>query len=435
MSKEPRKTYLSEETIEVIDSVKQNSRERAEMYDMSDSEVIRELVNHAIEHLDENPAVEELVDAIDLDMWQNQQRHEKRRKKAKYADMAGGWRGRVRSYLNKRLAGPEPHPPERVEDLAESYLGDIRDWEKDVDTLERNEEKIEEHEEWLEGMIEEYRDAYAAKMTLPDEAFENHDDVETGADLRRLRDSFEEVLTTIAELAGSDAYDVDGMYRRLAGDYAVEEDTIELVVEKLTGDDVDARRALKDGDGILAAVDRQALTAWGGDPDALPDGVDVEADGDDGDDDGGDPQVTDAEGDSVEELDALPADAIVRKGGRAEADVVDVEDGTETETEAVETAAAGDAESGREETAEAEVADGGLTAEDLTTEALIETAVDMIEAGEGEDAIVHELRRDAPSETAVECAIEVARDRAGTAGSEGGDDAPPVLTDGGEDRD
>lgn len=318
MSKEKRAVYLTEEQIEVVDSIKRNSREKPEMWDMSDSEAIRELVNVAIEHLGEKPALEELVDKIDRVKWQNQQRHEARRKKADFADMAGGWRGRVRKYLNQRLAGTEPHPPEKVEILAESYMGDIVDWERDPETLERNYDAIEDHREWLDDMVEEYRDAFEAKGVLPDEAFENHDDVETGSDLLRLRDHFDDVLLTVAELAEGDAYDVDAIYRRLAGDYAVEEETVELVVEKLTGDDVDARRALKSGEGILDAVDRQALQSWGGDPSVLEEATETDVE-----------EEPAEETASIEEAPAVEEAPVVEgaatDGGEADAEVLDVE--------------------------------------------------------------------------------------------------------------
>jgi len=398
---EKKAVYLTEEQIAVVESIKRNSEERDGMWDMGYSEVIRELVDYAIEHLDEKPALEELVDEIDRVMWENQQRHEARRKKAKFADMAGGWRGRVRSYLNQRLAGTEPHPPDKVEILAESYVGDVIDWERDPETLEQNWDRIEEHREWLDDMIDEYRDAYEAKSVLPDEAFENHDDVETGADLLRLRDNFEDVILDIAEAADGTGFDVDAIYRKLAGDYAVEEETVELVVEKLTGDDVDARRALKSGEGILDAVDRQALTAWGGDPEKLPGGVDVE--------DGGDDDRPD-DGEESEEAHTPQGETEDgEESANSDADAVEV---VETVTDGGDHA-------------------GGLDPEDLTTEEAIETAVDVIEAGEDPSTSI-EVRRVTSSEAERDAAVVAARERLADAEEDVVDVDTVAATDGGE---
>lgn len=408
MSKQKRSVYLPDETLEIIDDVKENSMKDPNMMDLSGSEAICELVHRGIESVEDDPLYRELIDPIDLEMWKNQQRHEARRKKAKFADMAGGWRGRVRKYLNQRLAGPEPHPPEKIEQLKESYMGDIVDWEKDSETFETDWQKVDDHRDWLDEMVSEYRDAYQAKMILPDEAFENHDDVQTGADLKRLGDRFDEVLLSVSELASGEACDPDAIYRRLGGEYAVDPGTVELVVDKLTGDDVDTRMALKSGKGILEAVDAQALEAWGGDSESLT----LEGETQSVDTVKREPETEPVDPSrKLETVDEIPDDAIVRKGGRAD------------HSEPVEEP---------RESAEPEVPDGGLTVEDLTTESLIQAALEMIENGKNDSEIFLSIRPDAPTDTSANCAIEAARERVKPASKHDPGSPATTLTDGGE---
>lgn len=254
------RVYVEEETADVIASLKEASRETNEIFDMSTSEAAREILNHGIETLGEKSALEELVDDVDVEVWQKQKEQNRLMKKGRVKDMVGGWRGRARSRLNARLTGPEPYPPEIAADLAESYFEELKVWGEDV----IDDEQIAESREWLDDLMGSYRDAYRAKDVVPDAAFASVDDVETGADLLRLRDRFGELIHDVGEVAGRNA-SPDAVYRRIAGDYAVRPETVELVVEELTGDDVDARRALKSGEGLLDAVDPEALEAWGGD--------------------------------------------------------------------------------------------------------------------------------------------------------------------------
>lgn len=262
MTKEELKVYVDEELARVVESIRDESLQTPEMWDMSKSEAARELLEHSVDVLGENPDLEELVDDVSLEVYRKQQKQDRLQERGRIVEMSGGWRGRVRSRFNARLAGTEPYHPEKMEELRELYWGEITTWEDD-------EERYPEHRDWLDELYQDYRDAYEAKQVVPDEAFANVDDVSTGADLLKLRNQFGEVLRDIADVAEAEAYDVEAIYQRLAGDYAVDEETVELVVEELTSDDVDARRALKSGDGILGAVDREALTSWGGDVAAL----------------------------------------------------------------------------------------------------------------------------------------------------------------------
>lgn len=398
MSKQKVYTFLGEEGVEVLDSVVDNSKEKADMWDMSRSEALREFFKVAVDHLGENPALEELVDDLDLKRYRDQQRHEQRRKLAEYADMAGGWRGRVSQYLSKRLAGPEPHPPDKIEILCESYFGDIQDREIDPETLEPNEDKIEDHRKWLNLQKQLYREAYEQKQLVPKEAFDHVDRVETGADLGRLKDSFGELLGEIHQIALGDANDPDAIYRKLAADYAVAEGTIQLVVEELTGEEVDARRALRSGDGILDAVDRPTLEAWGGDPEALDRAA-----------------ATDQDGPATDQ-------------GAVEVDQpVDADQGAE-QSEPVETEEPTTRRGSHSDTV------GDFTAEDLAPDHLIETAEKLLREGEEPHMVEKDLKGERGTESQRRFALEAAQNRLSDTVSEEAEEphSGRVLTAGGE---
>lgn len=350
------------------------------------------------------------------------ERQKEREKKHSYED-------RILGCYRKRIEGDAAHRPEGMRDLAKGYREDARIW---FDDEEKAEEMAALNDKWLKW----YDAGYWARQHADDVETEvNSVDVsgwfEVGRDIYRLREHLDDVVDHVREVAdGTAGWDSDAVIDSVASEWSVSRGAAHLLIESLTVEESSIQEALSIGGERLRPTEELALEGDGPVQDRELAEPDVEADGDGDDDDPDAPDVIDVEPNAVEEL---PDDAIVRKGGRAEPDVVDVEETeADADAETVETATAGDDESGREETAEPDVPDGGLTAADLTTEELIETAVDMVEAGEGEDAIVRALRPDAPSETAVDCAIEVARDRAGTPGSEGRDDAPAALTDGGE---
>jgi len=77
--------------------------------------------------------------------------------------------------------------------------------------------------------------------------FDGVDDaVEVGSDLLSLRGRVGELVEEIEARAESEAYDPDAIVRALASEYAVGEEAIEVVLDVLLPDDVDARSALRD---------------------------------------------------------------------------------------------------------------------------------------------------------------------------------------------
>lgn len=406
MTKQEVSVYLDDETLDVVEALRDASLQTPEIWDMSRSEAARELVEHGIENLGENPDLEELIDDVALEVYRKQKKQDRLQKKGRVVEMTGGWRGRVRSRFNARLAGSEPYPPEKMEELRELYWGEIENWEDD-------DEKLPEHETWLDDLMTSYKDAYAAKQVVPDVAFENVDDVDVGADLLQLREQFDDVLLDLADVADGDAYDVDAIYRKLAGDYAVDEDTIELVVDELTGDRIDPRRALKSGDGIADVVDADALRSWGGDVDALEAGA-----ADDQEGDGDTSQVAPDELTNTTEIESDEPDVEVVDDD-PDADAVDVVD------------------------ADATVNDGApgtqpldVDASTLAPDTLIDRAVELIENGGKKPDVERQIKRQADSNAEAMFALTAARERLAA------DDVEPDIpdnavtaTDGGESHD
>jgi hypothetical protein len=409
MSKQEVRTWLDPETVDVLDSIVDSSKEMAEIWDMSQSEAVREVVETGIQHLGENPDLKEMVSDISLKLWQDKKDHERRRKKAKLADRAGGWRGQVEERFDNRLAGNQPYPPDKIEYLADSYFGDIVNAEVDPETLEPNEEKIDEHREWLDDLIEQYKEAYRAKQVVPSEAFEGHDDVQTGSDLLQLRDHFGEVLREIEETAEAEAYDPDAIYRAVASEHGVEVETIELIVDKLTEEDTDPRRALKSGRGILGAVDNSSLTEWS---DGEADEITPEADTVDS------PQLTDGAG--AEETDVIETtDEITPEADVIEADT-HPDDGEELgEVEADPVDAQGDRDLDQEPD-HLGVPDGYDPTDDEieTPDRVVDKAESLLRSGDSMAEIYNAVRKHVTSDDVCEAVIEEAQARLDGDGAE-----------------
>lgn len=256
MTKEDHKVemYVSEEMYDVIESLRDNSLRTPEIWDMSRSEAAREICKHGLENLPENPDLEELIDDVHLDVWRRQKEYDKVRKEGRIDDMAGGWRGRVRSRLNGRLAGAEPFRPEKIISQCDRYWREIQIWEDD-------EELLREHREWLDQMIEEYERAYRAKEVYPDESFEDVDEkVEVGADLLRLKPQIVDVVETIERKASTKEWTgPDAIRDSIANEFAVDPEAIDVVLDYIVPDDVSTHEALMHGEEIREILPDEAI--------------------------------------------------------------------------------------------------------------------------------------------------------------------------------
>lgn len=254
MTKVELKLYVEPETKEAIESIKENSQRTPEIWDMKTSEAGREVLNHGLEQLGENPDLEALVDEVDLEVWRKQKKYDKIRKEGRIIDMQGGWRGRVRSRLNGRLAGEEPFPPGKIISQADNYWREIVTWEDDEGLLA-------EHREWLDHQIEEYKRAYRAKEVYPEESFEAVDEkVAIGADLLRLKPQIVDVVETIERKASTKEWTgPDAIRDSIANEFGVDPEAIDVVLDYIVPEDVPVSRALMNGEAIREILPDEAI--------------------------------------------------------------------------------------------------------------------------------------------------------------------------------
>jgi hypothetical protein len=230
---------LPEELVESFDGAVSQA---PESLSLSRSEIVRYAVQQGVEEWSED--VEDLVPDEHLARYRTEA-EEQRIQAAYYViDKREGWRGRVKSYLNARLAGEEPYTPEGVESLAEGYREELRTLHRLAPDSSRT---LDEDLAWMDEQVQAYRDAYLAKQTVPDgQPYEGVDDkVSIGRDLLSLKENVGQLVEDLADRAESAAYDADAIIRSLAAEYAVSEDAVTVVLDVVLPDDVDHRQALK----------------------------------------------------------------------------------------------------------------------------------------------------------------------------------------------
>jgi hypothetical protein len=221
-----------------------------------------ELARHAVEQgLDDwDEQVESLIPDELLAKYRVKRHDERVQQEYYIIDKREGWRGRVKSRLNKRLAGEEPYHPDGVEILSRGYRDELRYLHRLAPESSRT---LSEDREWLESKINGYREAYAAKQAVPngDPYSGIEDKIETGRDLLSLQDRAADLVADIEDRADGAAYDPDSIIRSLAAEYAVSERSIEVVLDVLLPDDVDPRQALKslEDSGIESILPPEAV--------------------------------------------------------------------------------------------------------------------------------------------------------------------------------
>jgi Arc/MetJ-type ribon-helix-helix transcriptional regulator len=274
-------------------------------------------------------SVRELVPDENLAKYRIKREDERTQAKYYVVDKREGWRGRVKSRLNKRLAGEEPYHPDGVEILAEGYLEELEYLDAKVPRSSRT---VDEDRGWLEQQLRDYRDAWAAKTTVPDpKPFDGlEDEIGVGRDLLQLRSSLEEVVLSIEERAEAEAYDPDGIKRALAAEWGVSEAAIETLLDLMVPDDVDQRRALKglEEGSLHDFVPAPAIEETRVDQEALPEdaevrmgGIDLNKDHDLGDElvesvvDADLPTETEVDVDAEALAEELDLDPVMNDGG------------------------------------------------------------------------------------------------------------------------
>jgi len=432
MSKERVTLWLEEETIEMLDgAVEEASRDPEIGDEVSRGMLARHLINLGVDEWD--GTVRDLLPEALLRKYRIKWR-KKRRKDRDYENkIAAYWRQNVQRELTKFYDDEAPARPSRVRDSMEEWRAEAEDVKDD--------EELREDLAWLDRKLDEYEEAVEFTNLVPDRGFERvSPEVETGADLRQLSREPLDLVRDVEALSEGNAMDADAMRERLAGDYGVSTDAIDEFLDLLVRDDVDVRRALKgnhEGEAFRDVVDARALgegsplTDLDGEAEAtvaetedapeLPDGRDR------GDDDRPDADLVAEAADRLDGATYTDPDAIAT----ALASEYDVEEGVAEA--AVEEAVDADDSEVVEATPDGGDRAGGLAPEDLAPEEAIETAVDVIEAGEDPGRSV-DLRRVTSTENQRKAAVAAARERLadGDAATDGGTADATVATDGGE---
>lgn len=238
--KERTSIMLPESLVEAIDRAVEDAPEYLRL---SRSELLRYLVEQGID--DAEPDVLDLVPDELLAYYRTRRVTERNQAEYHVVDMREGWRGRIKSYLNARIAGEEPYHPDGIEILSRGYRDELRELHELAPESSRT---LDEDLAWLDDRIEGYREAFRAKMAVPtqDPYADVDDAVEVGRDLLRLAEDPAALVESIEERAESEAYDPDAIVAAIAREYAVGEDAIETVLDVLLPDDVDPRSALRD---------------------------------------------------------------------------------------------------------------------------------------------------------------------------------------------
>lgn len=260
--KEPVTVRLPASLYDAVDDAVLEAQERSELPNLSRAAVLRYMIEQGEESWDDS--VESLVPDALLEEWQITRERKRIKKRAYIDDLAGGWRGRVKSALNGRLAGEEPYHPKYIRKLSDSFEEEAR--------LYFEGQELEDRVSWLYDRVEAYIDAFEAKGAVPERLYDDVDDVSLGRDLRRLQERPVEVVELIEEVAESEAFDPDAIIDRVSSEFDVDVEAVETVLDAMTREDVDERQALKAGDGFRTFVPDRALQ----EPDEQADDLDLD---------------------------------------------------------------------------------------------------------------------------------------------------------------
>lgn len=239
---EKRRTtlWLSESLLEAADEAVDRAPDDV---NLSRSEILRYAIERGIECEDE---VLDLIPEELLGKYRTQRETNRIQSRHYVIDKREGWRGRVKSYLNARLAGEEPYHPEGIELLAAGYREELRMLDELAPESSRS---VEEDLAWLDEQLSAYRDAWQAKGIVPDaRPFEGIEDkIETGRDLLSLRTELGGLIEYLSGKARSaEAGDSEAIVTAAAREYGVSERAVEVVLDTVLPEDTDPHEALLD---------------------------------------------------------------------------------------------------------------------------------------------------------------------------------------------
>lgn len=233
-----KKTYWYDpEFIEIVETLEEELANKREYPNVSQGEIVRHIVDIGLENWDGTSRG--LIPDEFVEKYQTVRDRERQKASGRVEWYRATWQRNCVVALNKLLADPEPAEPKYVTPIMEKYANEALNY-FDGQELDR---KLS----WLNDQLEGYKDAWRAKQIVPEgDPWDHNDQVALGRDLMSLIDQGpDKVVGDIEAIAESYAYDADAILDRLAADFAVEIDAIELVLDAIVRDDVDPRRALK----------------------------------------------------------------------------------------------------------------------------------------------------------------------------------------------
>lgn len=240
-----RRTYMIPKSLDT--ALGEAVDQAPEWINLSKSELLRYVVHDGVvESIDADDEVLELLPESILAKYLTNARNERRKARSWIIDMRGGWRGRVKSYCNARLAGDEPYHPDVVERLATEYWDELLDYDARLDNPPGwSQTRLRD---WLDDLLDGYRDAFEAKQILPDDQpFSEVDDkIDVGRDLFRLQGQIADVVDDLAERAEAAQFDSDATVRAIAREYGVSEQSVNVILDVLLPDDRNPRDAIRE---------------------------------------------------------------------------------------------------------------------------------------------------------------------------------------------
>jgi hypothetical protein len=429
--------WLPEGLLDAVDAV-------CDEFSLARSRVIADVVARHLEGDDVEDAILDAIPDATLRLKEKERREREMLDRQKEREKQHSYEDRILGHYRKRIEGDAAYPPEGMRDLAQGYREDARIWHDDEAEAER---KAALNDKWLSW----YEAGYWARQHADEVETEvNSDDVSgwfaVGRDIYRLREHLDDVVSHIREVAdGTSGWDADAVIDSVSSEWSVCRGAAHLLIESLTVEDSSIQEALAVGGETLRATEDLALEGDGPDADReLPEGdveetvdddrevevIEAEAVDDDGDDDRPDAALVAEAADRLDAATVADADAVATALAR-ERDVSE-----DLAERAVEEAVDGDDSDAVEATPDGGDRAGGYSPEDLAPEEAIETAVDVIEAGEEAPVLSTALRRVTSTENQRKAAVAAARERLadGDAATDGGTVDALAATDGGEAR-
>lgn len=216
---------LPTKAVEAIDAI-------CDEYGLARSRVIRDVLGKHIEDGEFAAAVEDVIPDETLLLAERESledamldRQKLREKKHSHAD-------RVKGYLAKRMEGHEAYDPDGIRDLATGYKQDATIWFDDEDAIEQRHAEVDDWVEWYElgYWARQHADAVETKI--------NRDDVsdgwfEIGEHLHILRERLDDVTETIETIANTQGvgWDSDAVIDAVARKYSVHDGAVRLLIE------------------------------------------------------------------------------------------------------------------------------------------------------------------------------------------------------------